>query len=147
MPELDHALEWCENEIIARYSAREQDDDDLQSWFTAILGNAEEAAELARHCERIEIRAFDIIARAGEPADSMLFILNGRVGVTVDAGDGRLTRCAASATEPRWEKWGLCRASPAAPRFRRKSTAFFMSCVPMPSTQSPPPTRSSAKNC
>ena len=44
MPELDHALEWCENEIIARYSAREQDDDDLQSWFTAILGNAEEAA-------------------------------------------------------------------------------------------------------
>ena len=92
MPELDHALEWCENEIIARYSAREQDDDDLQSWFTAILGNPQEAVELAHHCERIEIRAFDIIARAGEPADSMLFILNGRVGVTVDAGDGRPTR-------------------------------------------------------
>ena len=74
MPELDHALEWCENEIIARYSAREQDDDDLQSWFTAILGNAEEAAELARHCERIEIRAFDtLLARANQPIPCSLF--------------------------------------------------------------------------
>lgn len=36
--------------------------------------------------------AIAIIARAGETADSMLFILNGRVGVTVDAGDGRPTR-------------------------------------------------------
>lgn len=92
MPELDHALEWCENEIIARYSALEQDDDDLQNWFTAILGNEQDAAELARHCEHIEVKAFDIIARAGDPADSVLFILNGRVGVTVDGGDGRPTR-------------------------------------------------------
>lgn len=92
MPELDHALEWCENDVIARYSAREQDDDDLLSWFTAIFGNEEDATELARRCERSEIRAFDIIARAGDPADSMLFILKGRVGVTVDAGDGRPTR-------------------------------------------------------
>ncbi|EGP08993.1 hypothetical protein CSIRO_1154 [Bradyrhizobiaceae bacterium SG-6C] len=92
MPELDHALEWCENDIIARYSAREQDDDDLHGWFSAILGSEQEATELARHCEHIEVKAFDIIARAGEAADSMLFILNGRVGVTVDTGDGRLTR-------------------------------------------------------
>lgn len=92
MPELDHALEWCENDIITRYSAREQDDDDLHGWFSAILGSEQEATELARHCEHIEIKAFDIIARAGEAADSMLFILNGRVGVTVDAGDGRPTR-------------------------------------------------------
>lgn len=92
MPELDHALEWCENEIIARYSAHEQDDDDLQNWFTAILGSEQDAAELARHCEHLEVRAFDIIARAGDPADSMLFLLTGRVGVTVDAGDGRPTR-------------------------------------------------------
>ncbi|EKS33198.1 SLC26A/SulP transporter family protein [Afipia clevelandensis] len=92
MPELDHALEWCENDIIARYSAREQDDDDLHGWFSAILGSEQEATELARHCEHIEVKAFDIIARAGEAADSMLFILNGRVGVTVDTGDGRPTR-------------------------------------------------------
>lgn len=92
MPELDHALEWCENEIIVRHRGHEQDDGDLQSWFVAILGNKHDAAELAQRCERVEVGALEIIARAGERADSMLFILNGRVGVTVDAGDGRITR-------------------------------------------------------
>ena len=53
MPELDHALEWCENEIIVRHRGHEQDDGDLQSWFVAILGNKHDAAELAQRCERV----------------------------------------------------------------------------------------------
>lgn len=92
MPELDHALEWCENEIIARHRGLEQEEGDLQSWFASILGNDRDATELARRCKRIEVGALEIIARAGEPADSMLFILNGRVGIMVDAGEGRTTR-------------------------------------------------------
>ncbi|HAP11248.1 MAG TPA: sulfate permease, partial [Afipia sp.] len=92
MPDLDHALEWCENEIIARHSGLEQEEGDLQGWFAGILGNEHDAAELARRCERLEVRAFETIARAGEPADSVLFILNGRIGVIVDAGGGHSTR-------------------------------------------------------
>lgn len=92
MPDLDHALEWCENEIIARHRGLEQEEGDLQSWFAGILGNEHDAAELARRCERTEVGALEIVARAGEPADSMLFILKGRVGIMVDAGDGRTTR-------------------------------------------------------
>ena len=92
MPDLDHALEWCENEIISRHRGLEQEEGDLQGWFAGILGNEHDAAELARRCERPEVRAFETIARAGEPADSMLFILNGRIGVIVDAGGGHSTR-------------------------------------------------------
>jgi SulP family sulfate permease len=92
MPELDHALEWCENEIIARHRGLEQEEGDLQSWFADVLGNAGDAAVLARSCERIEVGALEVIAWAGEPADSILFILNGRVGIMVDAGNGRTTR-------------------------------------------------------
>lgn len=92
MPDLDHALEWCENEIISRHRGLEQEEGDLQGWFAGILGNDHDAAELVRRCERLEVRAFETIARAGEPADSMLFILNGRVGVIVDAGGGHSTR-------------------------------------------------------
>jgi len=92
MPELDHALEWCENEIIAHHRGLEQEEGDLQSWFASILGSEHDAAELVRRCERIEVGALEIIARAGEPADSMLFILNGRVGIMVDAGENRTTR-------------------------------------------------------
>ena len=92
MPDLDHALEWCENELIARHRGLEQEEGDLHGWFAGILGSDHDATELARHCERLEVRAFETIARAGEPADSMLFILNGRVGVIVDAGGGHTTR-------------------------------------------------------
>lgn len=92
VPDLDHALEWCENEIIARHKDHEQEEGDLQHWFAGILGDRQDAAELAGCCKRIEVRAHEIIARAGEPADSMLFILNGRVGVIVDTGKGHVTR-------------------------------------------------------
>ena len=92
MPELDHALEWCENEIIGRHRGLEQEEGDLQGWFATILGNETDAAELAQRCQRIKVEARDVIAKTGEPADSMLFILSGRVGIMVDAGGGRTTR-------------------------------------------------------
>ncbi len=92
MPELDHALEWCENEIISQHRGLELEEGDLQNWFTDILGDAGDAEYLAHRCERMEVLGSDIIVRAGEPADSMLFILNGRVGIMVDTGDGQMTR-------------------------------------------------------
>lgn len=92
MPELDHALEWCENEIISQHRGPDQDEGDLQNWFTNILGNEQDAQDLAHRCERMDVLGSDIIVRAGDPADSMLFILNGRVGIMIDTGDGRMTR-------------------------------------------------------
>ena len=35
VPELDHALEWCENEIIAQHQGLEQEEASLRDWFTA----------------------------------------------------------------------------------------------------------------
>ncbi|KAJ8134025.1 hypothetical protein OY671_012761, partial [Metschnikowia pulcherrima] len=32
MPDLDHASEWCENEIIARHRGSEQEEGDSQGW-------------------------------------------------------------------------------------------------------------------
>ena len=34
VPELDHALEWCENEIIAKHQGRAQEEASLRDWFT-----------------------------------------------------------------------------------------------------------------
>jgi SulP family sulfate permease len=90
--ELDHALEWCENEIIAQHQGLEQEEASLRDWFTQILGNEDDAAALMHHCERIEVDAGETIARAGDAADSMHFILDGRVGIMVPAEQGRTTR-------------------------------------------------------
>ncbi|MGA9090984.1 MAG: SulP family inorganic anion transporter, partial [Bradyrhizobium sp.] len=92
VPELDHALEWCENEIIAQHRDHEGEEAPLRDWFTEILGAEHDAAELMRRCQRIEVDAGEIIVSAGEAADSMHFILDGRVGIMIPAGEGRSTR-------------------------------------------------------
>ena len=79
MPDLDHALERCENEIIAQHQGRGQEDASLRNWLTRILGAEEDALELMHRCHRLEVAAGEVIVRAGDPADSMHFILDGRV--------------------------------------------------------------------
>jgi sulfate permease, SulP family len=92
VPELDHALEWCENEIIVQHQGLEQEKASLRDWFTQILETEQDASELMRRCERLEVEAAEIIVRAGDAADSMHFILDGRVGIMIPAGEGRTTR-------------------------------------------------------
>ena len=92
VPELDHALEWCENEIIAQHRGREGEEANLRDWFTQILGAEQDAAELMGRCERLEVGAGEIIVNAGDAADSMHFILDGRVGIMIPAGQGGIAR-------------------------------------------------------
>jgi SulP family sulfate permease len=92
VPELDRALEWCENEIIVQHQGLKQEETSLRDWFTQILGTEDDAAELIGRCQRIEVEAGEIIVSAGDAADSMHFILDGRVGIMIPAGEDRTTR-------------------------------------------------------
>ena len=92
VPELDHALEWCENQVIDQHQGLEQEEASLRDWFIQILGNEADAMALMHHCERIEVEAGETIVRAGDPADSMHFILDGRVGIMVGTDQDRTTR-------------------------------------------------------
>ena len=92
MAELDHALEWCEHEIITQHQELGQEEASLRGWFIQIFGNERDADELIHRCQRIEVAAGEIIVSTGDVADKMHFILDGRVGVKIDAGDGRTTR-------------------------------------------------------
>src|SRR6202011_5967926 len=68
VPELDHALEWCENEIIAQHQGLEREEASLRDWFTQILGAEDDAAALMHRCQRIEVVAGETIVSAGEAA-------------------------------------------------------------------------------
>ena len=92
VPELDHALESCENEIIAEHQGLQQEEASLRDWFTQILGSEQDAAALIHRCQRVEVDAGEVIVRGGEVADSMHFILDGRVGIMIPADEGRTTR-------------------------------------------------------
>jgi SulP family sulfate permease len=90
--ELDHALEWCENEVIKRHRGLEQEEGSLREWFQKILRTTDDADELMRRCQRLEFAAGETVAIAGDSADTMHFILQGRVGIMVPTGEGRSTR-------------------------------------------------------
>jgi SulP family sulfate permease len=91
-PNLDRALEWCENEIINEHQRNQLASHKLTDWLAIALDSQEEAAVLAKSCKRLLVKAGDIIARQGEPSRSMHFIVNGRVGVLVAPPDGEPIR-------------------------------------------------------
>src|SRR5262249_56700831 len=83
-PNLDGALESCENAIIKAHQTHNSEAGTLREWFTEALGGAKNADQLIRHCGRIEVQPGEIIVREGDPANSMHFILDGRVGIMVN---------------------------------------------------------------
>ena len=91
-PDLDRALEGCEDAIIAAHQVTAGEKDTLHAWFERALGSAEHSDALAALCRRFEARPGDIIARQGEPSNSMHFILDGRVSILVDMGEARAVR-------------------------------------------------------
>jgi SulP family sulfate permease len=90
--DLDHALESCEKAVIAAHSGEGGGGRGLREWFSQALGSADYADQLAGLCERLEFHQGDMVASQGDPADSMHFILEGRVGVIVKFEDGRSVR-------------------------------------------------------
>jgi SulP family sulfate permease len=85
--DLDHALEACEQAVIEAHRAGASEAQSLQAWLTEALGSEAHAREMTALCRRLEFKPGDIIARQGDEADSMHFILEGRIGVIVDLGE------------------------------------------------------------
>jgi SulP family sulfate permease len=90
--DLDRALEACELAIIEAHRTEANDARSLRAWLSDALGNAQYADRLTDCCRRIEVVAGGIVARQGDPAASMHFILEGRIGIMVELGDGRTMR-------------------------------------------------------
>ncbi len=90
--DLDRALEACEQKIIEVYGAEGDETRTLRAWLADALGEAQFADQLAGFCRRLDVTAGDVIARQGDAAASMHFILEGRIGVAVDLGQGRMMR-------------------------------------------------------
>ena len=90
--DLDRALESCEETIIEAHRTATDDAGSVRTWWSDALGGAAHADRLAGYCRRLEVSAGHVIARQSEPAASMHFILDGRIGIVVDLDDGRTVR-------------------------------------------------------
>jgi SulP family sulfate permease len=90
--DLDHALEKCENAVIEVHREEDIQQETLVEWLSAALEDRDHATALAYLCKRTEFAEGDVISQQGDPSDSMHFVFEGRVGVMVDVGEGRLIR-------------------------------------------------------
>jgi SulP family sulfate permease len=89
---LDRALEACENAIIKAHQTQEGEAVSLRGWLADALRSLDYADILTNHCKRVEVAAGDIVARQGDVADSMHFILEGRVDIITNLDDARSVR-------------------------------------------------------
>ena len=89
---LDKALEHCEEEVIATHKSHAREAQSWRAWLTQALSDPAMAEQLVQNCARREFAEGALIARQGEDATSMHFILEGRVGVILEQEDGRALR-------------------------------------------------------
>jgi SulP family sulfate permease len=87
LPELDQALETCEDVVIRQAQGASARATPLHEWLSEALGSRDYADALASACVRIEVAAGDIVAQQGDTADAMHFIVDGRLGILVDTGE------------------------------------------------------------
>ena len=110
--DLDRALESCEQAIIETHRAEGGECDRCAPGCPKRSATPQLADRLAEYCRRLEVKAGDIIARQGEPAASMHFILEGRVGIIVDLPEGRTTRVRSLGRHTTVGEMGLITHSP-----------------------------------
>lgn len=110
--DLDAALEWCEDALIAE---RVGDDAALRSaedWLAREIGGREVFNRLATHLERLEFAAGDTLFAQGAAADELYLLSTGRVTVLLGLPSGAELRLRTIAGPTVIGEMGLYRAQP-----------------------------------
>jgi SulP family sulfate permease len=91
-PELDRAVEWCEDQILlARSFALEEPRLPLDERLARVLVSVE-TSRLMPYLERMEVPEGHVLMRQDDPADDVYLVESGRVTAQVELGDGKTVR-------------------------------------------------------
>lgn len=92
-PDLDHAIEYCEESIISGDALRHEDSgQDAVSYFRSVIGDHQDLESVSGRFETERMKKGDYLIRRGEAADDIFVILAGRVRVQISLPDGRILR-------------------------------------------------------
>ncbi len=84
--DLDHGIEWCENQILADAPVDIEAESSLQAQLAAILpGEQTRIERLIGYLERKEIAPGEYLIRQGDAPDMMYFIESGQVTARLEA--------------------------------------------------------------
>lgn len=91
--DLDHALEWCENILLAEAGLRDTRGVTVEEQLAHHRAiSADEVRALHRYFERMESRVGDTIFRPGDEPDAFYFIESGRVDILLRGEAGQELR-------------------------------------------------------
>ncbi len=91
-PELDRAVEWCENQILlAEGVGLEGEVRPLEELLAEALPGLDPAL-MARYFERQEVGEGHYLMRQGDPPDDLFFVESGQVTVQMELDDGSTVR-------------------------------------------------------
>lgn len=88
-PDLDRAVEWCEEQLLAEVSPGHPAEEELHD-PAELLGV--DAAALAPYLERRRLARGDRLIAQGEPVLGLLFVSSGQVAAVLEHEDGTTTR-------------------------------------------------------
>jgi SulP family sulfate permease len=79
---LDRALEWCEDDLLASLSGIERES--IPAWLTREIGDAERVTTLLGYFETVRVTADTPLFRHGDPSDSLYIVESGRLRVSLN---------------------------------------------------------------
>lgn len=90
--DLDHSIEWCENEIIETEVDQDSSKYSLANRLAATIASKTDIEELMEYLEPLEVEKGYVLFEQGESSDSMYFLESGMVEVVIVDEMGFKTR-------------------------------------------------------
>ncbi len=109
---LDAALEWCEDRLLAHAAAVEEGRRSTEEWLKAELGGDILFARLSNYFDVLELEPGDFVFRQGESGDSIFLLSSGRVTILFTAPDGHELRLRSMVGHTLLGEMGLYRDMP-----------------------------------
>jgi SulP family sulfate permease len=87
-PNIDSALEWCEDKLLTEITTREEALGSADEWLAREIGSEPLFARLASYLEVVEYQPGDRLIQQGDAADSLYLLYAGRVTVLFRTPEG-----------------------------------------------------------
>ena len=110
-PDVDSALEWCEDQLLSELMTRDEARRSADEWLAAEIGSDELFKRLVSYLETVEHGPGEYLFRQGDAADSLSLLVSGRVTIVFRTQEGAEVRLRSIVRHTIVGEMGLYRAS------------------------------------
>jgi SulP family sulfate permease len=128
-PDLDTALEWCEDRLLAEHMSREEALRSADDWLAREIGSQALFTRLVSYLEMVEYEPGDTMFAQGESAQALFLLYSGRVTVLYAPAGGAPLRLRSMVRHTMIGEMGLYRTLPrgATVRVDQPTVAYCLS--------------------